>query len=166
MSDSEDEDNVAVVVGALAGIVLVTLGVLFAKSAPALHAKPKAVAQSPVVATPALAESDIAAVGAPLARILFPVGKAQLPADAGAGIDAAVLALAAKPGSIVLLSGFHDASGDPVRNAELARERAKAVRTGLIAMGVAEDRIKLRKPESALAGGSAEEARRVEIRVQ
>ena len=35
----------------------------------------------------------------------------------------------------------------------------------LVAGGVAVDRVKLRKPESTLGGGTPEEGRRVEIRV-
>ena len=66
----------------------------------------------------------------------------------------------------MLLSGFHDASGDPARNAELAKQRALSVKDALVAAGVAQERIKLRKPESTLGNGSAEEGRRVEIRIQ
>ena len=75
-------------------------------------------------------------------------------------------ALALNPKAIVLLSGFHDPSGDPARNAELAKGRAEAVRDALVAGGVAADRVKFRKPESTVGTGSAEEGRRVEIRVQ
>ena len=45
-------------------------------------------------------------------------------------------------------------------------QRALAVRDALVAGGVAVDRVKLRKPESTVGTGSAEEGRRVEIRVQ
>jgi K(+)-stimulated pyrophosphate-energized sodium pump len=62
-----------------------------------------------------------------------------------------------------VVSGFHDASGDPVRNAELARQRALAVRDALKAAGVTEDRIELRKPQELVGGADAAEARRVEV---
>ena len=65
----------------------------------------------------------------------------------------------------LLLSGFHDASGDPAVNAELAKNRAKAVREALKARGVAAERIVLRKPEQTSAEGPPQEARRVEIRL-
>ena len=74
--------------------------------------------------------------------------------------------LAASPNAIVLLSGFHDTSGDPARNAELAKQRAVSVRDALVAGGVATERVKFRKPESTVGAGSPEEGRRVEIRVQ
>ena len=66
----------------------------------------------------------------------------------------------------MLLSGFHDPSGDAAQNAELAKQRAQSVRNALVAGGVATDRIKFRKPESTVGTGSPEEGRRVEIRVQ
>lgn len=72
----------------------------------------------------------------------------------------------AAPKAIILLSGFHDPSGDPKRNADLVKVRAEVVRDALVAGGVETERVKFRKPESTLGSGSAEEGRRVEIRVQ
>lgn len=66
-------------------------------------------------------------------------------------------------GKLAVISGYHDASGDPAQNAELAKQRALAVRAVLVAQGVAEDKVELRKPEQTLASGPAEEARRVEV---
>ena len=63
-----------------------------------------------------------------------------------------------------MISGFHDATGDPAKNAELAKARAVVVRDALKAAGVAEDRIELKKPEQINAG-SADDARRVEVRL-
>jgi K(+)-stimulated pyrophosphate-energized sodium pump len=40
------------------------------------------------------------------------------------------------------------------------------VRDALKALGVAEDKVELKKPEQALANGPASEARRVEVVVQ
>ena len=62
-------------------------------------------------------------VGDALAKVYFAVGKAELD-EADKGVVAqTVEALAAKADGIVLLSGFHDPSGDPARNAELAKQR-------------------------------------------
>ena len=61
--------------------------------------------------------------------------------------------------------GIHGICGDPARNAELAKERAKAVRAALVAKGVPLAQVLLRKPEVTAGGGSDQEARRVEIRV-
>ncbi len=64
---------------------------------------------------------------------------------------------------MVLISGFHDASGDAAHNAELARNRALAVRHALEANGVSPDRLVL-DPPIAVAGGV--EARRVDVRLR
>ena len=61
-----------------------------------------------------------------------------------------VEALAAKDGGIVLLSVSTIHPGDPARNAELAKQRAMAVRDALVAGGVAAERVKFRKPESTV----------------
>lgn len=70
-------------------------------------------------------------------------------------------------GKKAVVSGFNDATGDAVKNAELSKARAFAVRDALKALGVAEDKIELKKPENATAStGSSAEARRVEVSIQ
>ena len=67
-------------------------------------------------------------------------------------------------GKKAAISGYVDASGDPVKNAEIAKQRAFAVRDLLKAAGVAEDKIELKKPDDIKAGAtSAAEGRRVEV---
>jgi outer membrane protein OmpA-like peptidoglycan-associated protein len=128
------------------------------------------VPDSVMTAAPAVAAAD-ALLDAPISgtlasKLYFEVGAAALPANAAAAIDAAKAALGQGVGSSKLvLSGFHDASGDPVKNAELAKQRAKAVRDALTAAGIDANRIALRKPEVTTGGGPANEARRVEIRL-
>ena len=61
------------------------------------------------------------------------------------------------------VSGFTDTSGDAAINAELAKQRAQAVQAALVALGVAEDKVELKKPEQSQADGSNAEARRVEV---
>ena len=65
-----------------------------------------------------------------------------------------------------MISGFHDVTGDPVRNEELAKQRALAVRDALAALGIGEDKIDLRKPAVTTASGSNAEARRVEVHLE
>ena len=65
-----------------------------------------------------------------------------------------------------MVSGFHDATGSAAANAELARQRALAVRNALQSLGVAGDKIELKKPEQLQSTGSNAEARRVEVAVQ
>lgn len=158
MSSQDENETQGVVFGVLAGVIfgvialVAGLGVWKAsQSAPAA-----------MVA----AESDIAPVGEALAKVYFAVGSAALGEGDLMVVARTVDALAAKSDGIVLLSGFHDASGDPQQNAELARQRAQAVRDALVAGGVAAEKVRMRRPESTLGSGSAEEGRRVEIRVQ
>jgi len=156
MAANDDDESTAVIVGVLAGIVLAVVAVVYGASAGKGY-KP---------AAPVAEQAEIAPVGEALAKVYFAVGAAALD-DADKGVVAKTLeALAANPKAIVLLSGFHDPSGDPARNAELAKQRAMAVRDALVAGGVATERVKFRKPESTVGAGSAEEGRRVEIRVQ
>lgn len=158
MAANDEDESTAVIVGVLAGIVLAVVAVVYGASA-GKNAQPAA---APVMAE----QAEIAPVGEALAKVYFAVGAAALD-DADKGVvSKTVEALAAKPDAIVLLSGFHDPSGDPAKNAELAKQRAQSVRDALVAGGVAIDRVKFRKPESTVGTGSAEEGRRVEIRVQ
>lgn len=157
MAANDEDESTAVIVGVLAGIVLAVVAVVYGASAGKGY-KP--------AAAPVAEQAEIAPVGEALAKVYFAVGAAALD-DADKGVVAKTLeALAASPNAIVLLSGFHDTSGDPARNAELAKQRAVSVRDALVAGGVATERVKFRKPESTVGTGSAEEGRRVEIRVQ
>ena len=117
-------------------------------------------------ATPATAAPAVAAVseGLPLA-VLFAVGKSSLDADARKVLGQAAQQLKAKPDAKIALSGYVDASGRAADNAELARQRAFAVRDALTRAGVAAVRIELRKPArvEAGSGGDAARARRVDI---
>lgn len=103
--------------------------------------------------------------GALAGVLYFGVGGAELPADAQTELAKVLQTLTALPDTRVVLSGFHDASGDPAKNAELAKARAKAVRAALEAAGVDPIRIALRRPEATVGGGSPQDARRVEMRL-
>jgi outer membrane protein OmpA-like peptidoglycan-associated protein len=137
-------------------------------------AAPAGVVTAPVaaaagVAAPAVQAAD-AVLDVPLAgdlvgMVYFAVGQAALPADAASTVATVKTVLDAAGGKKLVLSGFHDATGDPAKNAELAKERAKAVREALEAAGVAADCVALRKPESTTGDGTNQEARRVEIRL-
>lgn len=96
-------------------------------------------------------------------KFYFASGKADLAAGGKEALaDAVQAALAGKKLSV---SGFHDETGSPEQNAELAKQRALAVRDALVAAGVAEASVELKKPEVMMAGSNAE-ARRVEVSVQ
>lgn len=154
MSDAND-DAQTYALGAIAAVVaLVIAGVLtlaIGRSGP-----PKAPARA---AAAAMAEAT-----AP--RVYFEVDSDALPADAMEVLDRVAEAARNNPGAPVLISGFHDASGNPEHNAELAKRRAQAVRHALEANGVPAAQLQLDKPQQTLGGGDPREARRVEIRVQ
>jgi outer membrane protein OmpA-like peptidoglycan-associated protein len=111
------------------------------------------------------AVQDLPLTGELAGKVYFEVGKATLDAPANDTVAKALKEIQAAPAKRIMLSGFHDLSGDPAKNAELAKERAKSVRNALASNGLSADRIVLRKPSETGSGGSPEEARRVEIRL-
>ncbi len=94
-------------------------------------------------------------------KFYFASGKAELAAGANEALADVVKGVA--EGKKAVVSGFNDATGDAAANAELAKQRAFAVRDALKGLGVAEDKIELKKPEDTTASGSNAEARRVEV---
>lgn len=117
-------------------------------------------------AAPAAVVASKADAGQADGRIYFDLGSAALPGDAAAVLDRVATAARAGTSSSVLISGYHDASGDAAQNAELAKERAQAVRHALEANGVAPDRLVMSKPVVAEGGTDPREARRVELRLR
>ena len=136
---------------------------------------------APVVAAaaPAVdvnAKSDVAMVAAAKAAVdaasvkteggvvkfHFASGKADLAVGGKEALVDVVKGVMA--GKTAIISGYVDGTGDAVKNAELAKLRAFAVRDLLKIIGVPEDKIQLKKPEDIKAGAtSAEEGRRVEV---
>ena len=118
-------------------------------------------------ATPTPIEQSTAAVmpdsAVPPVAILFAVGQNALPADASAQLAGMVEGARANAAARLQISGFTDASGDPTLNEELAKARASAVRDALVAAGIPEERIDMKKPETITGAGTDEEARRVEV---
>lgn len=94
-------------------------------------------------------------------KFYFASGKSDLAPGAVEALADAITA--GKAGQKLVISGFHDSTGDPAKNAELAKQRALAVRDALKAAGVAESGIELKKPETATGSGNNAEARRVEV---
>jgi outer membrane protein OmpA-like peptidoglycan-associated protein len=171
MSDDND-DGARVGLWVVLGIITLLLFSLIAGLAiRSVHlkqrAQPPAAATATVAATVADADAliDAPLSGEIVARLFFEFDKAELQPDAGAALAPAIKALADAPGKKLVIAGFHDPSGDPAHNAELAKQRAKAVRAALTAQGADAARVQLRKPEQTALGGPPEEARRVELRL-
>jgi K(+)-stimulated pyrophosphate-energized sodium pump len=121
---------------------------------PASVSKP--VAAAPVAATAAV----------PAAKLYFAVGVAEVPADAGKTLEAIVAYAKANPTAQLAVSGFHDTTGSQATNEEIAKNRAMAVRDALKNVGIAEERVELKKPMVTTGTGGPEEARRVEVSVK
>jgi outer membrane protein OmpA-like peptidoglycan-associated protein len=96
-------------------------------------------------------------------KFYFASGKAEVAATAATVLPDVLKAAA---GKTVVLSGYHDTSGDPALNAALSKQRAEAVRDLLVAAGVPAASIELKKPEQMTGTGTAAEARRVELLVK
>jgi K(+)-stimulated pyrophosphate-energized sodium pump len=194
MFSQDDEGQQGLVLAVVLGLLVFVMTLVIGISLHRLHrAQPSSTRPVPAIAVAAVAPAAVAS--APAAAILPDVAQAiqasqalQAAADAasvkveqgvvrfyfGSGsadlaagaVDAmADLVKAAKGGRTLVISGFHDATGDAAKNAALAKQRAVAVRDALKAAGVPERQIELKKPEQ-LAGGSDAEARRVEISLQ
>jgi K(+)-stimulated pyrophosphate-energized sodium pump len=128
-----------------------------AATAAASDAKMTAAAQAAADAASVKVENGVV-------KFYFATGKADVATGGTAALADVIKAVAG--GKKAVISGYHDASGDPAKNAELAKQRAMNVRDALKAAGVAENKVELKKPEQAKVDGPAAEARRVEVTVQ
>ena len=139
-----------------------------AAPAPPLPVSPPIEAPASVAATAqAVADAASIQVEQGVVKFYFASGSAELAAGAGDALaDMVKAAQAGQSRRKLVISGFHDAVGDPVRNADLARRRALAVRAALKAAGVADAQIELAKPQQLTGSGSDADARRVEISLQ
>ncbi len=111
------------------------------------------------------AASSVATTAPEAAKILFEINKSALPATGGDSIKSLVEYAKTNPNTGLYISGFTDKTGDPAKNAELAKERAKSVREALKSGGIVEDRIEMRKPGAITGAANDDEARRVEVGV-
>ena len=129
--------------------------------APAADAAP---VEAAVAAAPAGNGDDASVViENGVVKFYFASAKADLAPGALSALGDAIAA--AKAGKRLVLSGFHDASGNAAMNAELARKRALSVRDALVGAGVAESSLELKKPEESTGSGNDAEARRVEVTI-
>lgn len=166
--DEQDEGakvGLWVVLGIITLLLFGLIGGLVIRSMHAKQAKAVAVAATPAAVAETDVLVDVPLSGVIVVRVFFELDKADLQPDAAAALAPAAKALADEPAKKLIIAGFHDPSGDPAHNADLAKRRAIAVRLALIALGTDAMRVQLRKPEQTALGGPPEEARRVEIRL-
>lgn len=183
MSSSSDDEQLGLVLGLVFAIIALVIALVIGaalqrRGAPVLPALPAVagaaalpalaapVPAAPATAPSAQAVSDAASITVEygVVKFYFASGKADMAPGAGAALVDVVRA--ARSGKKVVISGFHDPKGNAAVNAELARQRALAVRDALTAAGVADSQITLQKTEQVAGSGSDAEARRVEITLQ
>ena len=163
---SSDDDNQGVVLGVVFGVIALVIGLVIGVAIYKTNmdaAKPVAALAAP--AMPA-AEADGASVKVENGVVKFYFATAKSDLAAGGNEALAEIIKAVAEGKKAVVSGFHDATGDLAKNEELAKLRAFAVRDALKALGVAEDKVELKKPEAMTGTGSNAQARRVEVSVQ
>lgn len=145
-----------------AAVAAATAGDASAGAANGAAAGAPAAAAPEAAAAPASGSDDASVVVENgVVKFYFASGKSDLAPGAVEALADAITA--GKAGQKLVISGFHDSTGDPAKNAELAKQRALAVRDALKAAGVAESGIELKKPETATGSGNNAEARRVEV---
>ena len=172
--DDDSSQRVALfLVFGLIALIVASVLVFGASRAGGKHKASTAVAAVPLTqssgaathgAAQAAADAASVTVEQGVVKFYFASGKADL--AAGASEALADMVKAGKEGRTLVISGFHDATGSAEKNAELAKQRALAVRDAVMAAGVPEGHIELKKPEQVNASGSNAEARRVEITIQ
>ncbi|MEQ1542753.1 MAG: DUF2853 family protein [Novosphingobium sp.] len=105
--------------------------------------------------------------GKPVVKVYFDTGKTDVApafADTAGGLKAW---LDGHAGSTLAVSGYNDPTGNAARNAQLSKNRAKAVAADLVKAGIPEASVALVKPEASTdANVPKEAARRVEVTVQ
>jgi len=177
---TQDDDYQGVLWPVLFGLLLLVIGLVLGiaifrsgkPAAPAAAVSATASAPAAGMALGASAASAAVAVGEGasvvvdngVVRFYFASGSAELATGAKEALADVVMGVAA--GKKAVISGFHDTTGDPAKNEELAKQRAIAVRDTLAALGIGPDKVELKKPEVTTATGSNAEARRVEVRLE
>ncbi|SFP16774.1 OmpA family protein [Variovorax sp. 770b2] len=184
MSDDDGQQNfilgflmalIALVIFFVVGIVIWHKG-HSASGAAAAQGKPPAVVISspPPGEAPKLAEvTETVTVTIPdgasirvvngVVNFYFATGSADLAPGAAEALAAVIKGV--ESGRKVVVSGFHDTTGDAALNESLAKKRAEMVRDVLVGLGVPAGKIDLQKPEVTAGSGNNAEARRVEARL-
>jgi outer membrane protein OmpA-like peptidoglycan-associated protein len=165
MFDEEDRETgyaLFLAIGLAIFVSIFTIGIAAGTAIGQLSKKSSESTAAALPVAPAMAGA-LAPVSAPMARLYFELGRAELPADALTQLTPLITAARDNSAARWVISGFHDASGDPAANAELAKQRAFAVRDLLVTAGVSTQSIELSKPAVTMGGTDPREARRVDV---
>ena len=170
--DSQQRFALGFLIALIALLISVVVGTVVVKQlGGSAQSQPAETAVAGTAPAAAAADADaMAADGASVrvengvVKFYFASGSDELARGAAEALGDVVRGVAA--GKMAVISGFHDVTGDPARNEELAKQRALRVRDALTALGIGEDKLDLRKPAVTTADGSNAEARRVEVTLE
>lgn len=110
---------------------------------------------------------DAVAHGLPMLQVFFDSGKTEVAAEFADKSKELVAFLQSHGDAKAVVSGFNDPTGDPVKNAELSKQRAQTVQAALLAAGAAQAQVVLEKPAEATGGASSNAAaRRVDVTIR
>ncbi len=174
-SDDESQQNfiLAFVMGLIALVIFFVVGIaIFQRGREAAPVVPVAAAVVPAATTMALVTETVTVVipdGASISvrggTVNFYFAPASADLAPGAAEALATVIKGVEDGRKAVVSGFHDTTGDPAANEQLATRRAAMVRDVLAGLGVPAAKIDLKKPAVSAGSGSDAEARRVEVRL-
>ena len=153
---------IALVVATVVGVAVYKRGIAHAPAKPVAVKTVELTAVSPSGNVIAEEAASVVVMDNGVVKFFFASGKAEVAPGANTALVEVIKGVVVG-GKKAQVSGYHDATGDLAKNQELAKLRAMAVADALKSLGVADDKIELKKPEQAQASGSNAEARRVEV---
>ena len=171
-ADDESQQNfiLAFVLGLIALVILFVIGIaLYSQNHRARPATATAAAPATVVAVVTETVAVVIPAGASIrveggtVNFYFATGSADLAPRAAEAL--AMVIKGVEGGRKAVVSGFHDTTGDPALNEQLAQKRAEMVRDVLTGLGVPAAKIDLQKPAVTAGTGNNAEARRVEVKL-
>ena len=174
ISDDESQQNfiLAFLLGLIALVILFVIGiVLYSRShIAAMPAQPVAAA-APATTVSVVTETVTVVIPAGASIrvaggvVNFYFATASADIAPGAAEALAIVLKGVESGKKALVSGFHDTTGDPALNDELARKRAQMVRDVLVGLGCPPDKVQMERPAITTGTGNDAEARRVEVKL-
>ena len=172
VADDESQQNfiLAFVLGLIALVILLVIGIaVYSHNHKDKARTATAAAPATVVAVVTETVSVVIPDGASI-RVLgdtvnfyFATGSADLAPRAAEALAAVIKGV--EGGRKAVVSGFHDTTGDPALNEQLAQKRAEMVRNVLTGLGEPAAKIDLQKPAETTRSGTDAQARRVEFKL-
>jgi outer membrane protein OmpA-like peptidoglycan-associated protein len=169
----------ALVVGAIILAAMLAWWIMSRRDDPAPAPAPAVTAPAPAPATPVTEAAPAAPIpvgagvttgernGKPMLTVYFDTGKSDVTNDLEAAAANVKKYVEDNPGAKLAVSGFNDPTGNAAANAELSKNRAKAVKAALEKLGIPAASVELVKPaETTDTSGDNTNARRVEVTVQ